>query len=302
MALSEIVLPAFGKINLLLDVGKTREDGFHEVSMLMQEVDVADKIRIFLSKNKETTLSCDIPALSGEKNIAYRAAKLMQQKYGLPDVSILIHKKIPLEAGMAGGSTDAAAVIEGMDDLFDLGLSLQEKEEIGQALGSDVPFFFSGGTCFCRGRGEQVQKLRDLPELHVLLMKPAFGISTSWSYRMFDEKQAVPPSSPQEMIRAVEEQDINTMISLMHNHLEKAALEEYPVIQKMKEDLLSSGALISMMTGSGPTVFGLFDQEEKAVKAAETIIKEEYPDPMRIIRTATHKKGAPRAIFYEYRN
>ena len=232
MALSEIVLPAFSKINLLLDVGKTREDGFHEVSMLMQEVDVADKIRIFLSKNKETTLSCDIPALSGEKNIAYRAAKLMQQKYGLPDVSIQIRKKIPLEAGMAGGSTDAAAVIEGMDDLFDLGLSLQEKEEIGQALGSDVPFFFSGGTCFCRGRGEQVQKLRDLPELHVLLMKPAFGISTPWSYRMFDENQAVPPSPPQEMIRAVEEQDIPQMISLMHNHLEKAALKEYPVIRK----------------------------------------------------------------------
>ena len=301
MALSEISLPAFGKINLLLDVGKTREDGFHEVSMLMQEVDVADEVKIVLSEKGGTHLLCSIPELSGDKNIAFRAARLMQQNYHLPDVLIEIQKNIPLEAGMAGGSTDAACVIEGMDRMFELGLSLQDKEEMGALLGSDVPFFFSGGTCLCSGRGEVVQKLKDLPSLHIVLMKPPFGISTPWSYKMFDEKKAAAPTDVRKMIRAVETQNVEEVISLMHNHLERAALEKYPVLIRMKEDLIAAGAVTSMMTGSGPTVFGLFINENKAAEAAEQI-KEKYPEPVRIIRTATHKKGAPRAIFHEYRN
>ena len=297
----EITLSAFGKVNLLLDVGKTRPDGFHEVSMLMQEVGISDEVSIVSSESREITLTCDIPQLSGQKNIAWRAASLLQEKFGLPGVDIRIRKRIPLEAGMGGGSTDAAAVIDGMNELFRLGLSLAEKEELGARLGSDIPFFFSGGTCFCTGRGEIVEKFPDLPEIAIVLLKPNFGISTPWAYHMFDEETAHPPVDPAVVRKAVEEGDVRKVGALMQNHLEKAALLTYPVLSQMKEDLLKDGAFASMMTGSGPTVFGLFEGETEAASAAEELEKK-YPGPCRVIRTCTHKKGAPRAIFHEYRN
>lgn len=284
--MKEIRVQAHGKINLVLNVGPVRDDGFHEVSMVMQEVEVCDELRLVKKQAPDRTIDlvCENFDLAEADNIAYRCARLMQEKYSLPGFQIFLRKTLPVAAGMAGGSSDAAAVIEGADRLFELGLSRKQKEDIGASLGSDIPFFFTGGTCIATGRGEQIRPIADLPGFQLVLVKPDFGISTPWSYRQFDRASAKPDIDLSLMEEAIESGDPGSIRNLLQNHLEPAALTEYPVIQKIKEDLLSSGAFASMMTGSGPTVFGMFENAEEAGRAA-CRMKELYPE-YQVIQTA----------------
>ena len=268
---------AFGKINLALNVGQLRPDGFHEVSMIMQSIGLWDELTLERRVGSEITLDCNLPFLAaGPKNIAYRAAQLMQQEYGLDGFHIHLNKRIPIAAGLAGGSTDAAAVIRGVNRLFELNLPMDTMLEIGGRLGSDVPFCLLGGTCLATGRGEKLKRLTPMQETHVALVKPNFGISTPWSYQHFDPLKAYERADMHKLISAIGEGNLTEVCAQMVNQLEPLALETYPVIKQIKEDLVEQGAEGAMMTGSGPTVFGLFAHYETAREAVRRL-KARYP-------------------------
>lgn len=268
---------AYGKINLALNVGDTREDGFHDVTMIMQHVSIWDEITLEKREDDAITLECNLPFLgANEKNIAYRAGLLMQQTYGTGGFHIRLYKKIPIAAGMAGGSADAAAVIKGVNRLFELGLSLDEMMKLGAQLGSDIPFCLLGGTCLATGRGEKLKRIMPMRETHVALVKPNFGISTPWSYAQFDKQTDLKQADIPAMIDAIGRGDLDEICSLMVNQLEPAAVAEYPVIAEIEKDLIQMGATGAMMTGSGPTVFGLFKKYETAREAVRRC-KAKYP-------------------------
>ena len=203
---------AYGKINLALNVGDTREDGFHDVTMIMQHVSIWDEITLDKRDDAEITLECNLPFLgANEKNIAYRAGQLMQQTYGTGGFHIRLYKKIPIAAGMAGGSADAAAVIKGVNRLFDLGLGMDEMMKLGAQIGSDVPFCLLGGTCLATGRGEKLQRIMPMRETHVALVKPNFGISTPWSYAQFDKQENLKQADIPAMIQAICKGDLDVI-------------------------------------------------------------------------------------------
>ena len=268
---------AYGKINLALNVGGTRPDGFHDVTMIMQHVSIWDEITLEKRDDSTISLECNLPFLgANEKNIAYRAGQMMQELFGVGGFHIRLFKKIPIAAGMAGGSADAAAVIRGVNRLFGLGLSMDEMMRLGAKIGSDIPFCLLGGTCLATGRGEKVQRIVPMQETHVALVKPNFGISTPWSYAQFDAEKAPRQADIPAMIQAIGKGDLDAICSLMVNQLEPAALQEYPVIGQIEKDLLDLGATGAMMTGSGPTVFGLFKRYETAREAVRRC-KARYP-------------------------
>lgn len=268
---------AYGKINLALNVGEIRPDGFHDVTMIMQHVSIWDEITLDKRDDAAITLECNLPFLgANEKNIAYRAGRLMQQTYGVGGFHIRLYKKIPIAAGMAGGSADAAAVIKGVNRLFGLGLSMDEMMKLGMQIGSDVPFCLLGGTCLATGRGEKLQRIMPMRETHVALVKPNFGISTPWSYAQFDQMTDLKQADIPAMVEAIGRGDLDEICSLMVNQLEPAAVAEYPIIDQIKKDLVEVGATGAMMTGSGPTVFGLFKKYETAREAVRRC-KSRYP-------------------------
>ncbi|MCI8632440.1 MAG: 4-(cytidine 5'-diphospho)-2-C-methyl-D-erythritol kinase [Lachnospiraceae bacterium] len=272
---------AYGKINLALNVGETRPDGFHEVAMIMQHVSIWDEITLIRRDDTEITLECNLPFLgANEKNIAYRMALLMQKRYGLGGFHVRLFKKIPIAAGMAGGSADAAAVIKAVNRLFGLELSMDEMMRLGTELGSDIPFCLLGGTCLATGRGERLERIAPMRETHVALVKPNFGISTPWSYAQVDVYKAAHGETVKAdipaMVQAIERGALPQICAHMANQLEPAAIEAYPVIGEIKQDLMGLGAAGAMMTGSGPTVFGLFERYEAAREAVRRC-KMRYP-------------------------
>ena len=258
--------------------------------MLMQEVELADTIRLtpLSEAHADNICRCSISELSGKDNLACKAADLMRKQFRLPPVCIEIEKRIPIAAGMGGGSSDAAAVIEGMNRLYNLSLSLEEKEKLGALLGSDIPFFFTGGTAIACGRGEVIKPCPDIREMPVLLVKPDFGISTPESYRMFDPQTAEDGPDLSKPMPSLEDMDAERMSSLMMNHLEKAAILSHPIIEEIKASMLRCGARGAMMTGSGPTVFAIY-QDFDTAKEAEDAIRQMYP-AYQCVLTKTKKR------------
>lgn len=279
---------ARAKINLTLEVGKAREDGYHEVSMLMQSLRLWDDVELFFGKGDGNTVECNIPFFNAdEKNIAFRAIAMMQAQFNLDrPVHMRLYKKIPIAAGLAGGSTDAAAAIRGMNKLFHLGLSTEELMKLGEEIGSDVPFCILGGTCLATGRGEKVKPVMALPTTYVVLIKPDFSISTPWSYKKFDEEGPQQRPDLDRMLQVIASGNIKGMQAEMINMLEAPAAREYPVILELKERLRAEGADAAAMSGSGPTVFGIFKSEEKA-KAAYLRIRSSAPYRYQVIFSST---------------
>ncbi|MBR2264939.1 MAG: 4-(cytidine 5'-diphospho)-2-C-methyl-D-erythritol kinase [Firmicutes bacterium] len=264
----------YAKINLTLDVGPRRDDGFHEVSMIMQTIRLWDDVWLTITDGSEVTMDCNIPFLGADdRNIAYRAALLMRERFGLTGgLHIHMEKRIPIAAGLAGGSADTAAVIKGMNRLYGLGLKNSQMMQIGQELGSDVPFCIVGGTCFARGRGEIIQRLKaPMPFAYVVLVKPPFGISTPWSYQMFDKQVITRRPDEPAMEQAIVSGDLGAVGREMVNLLEPAALEKFPILIWLKERLKSHGAQGVMMSGSGPTVYALFREKKTAVEALKDL-------------------------------
>jgi len=258
------------KINLTLDILGLREDGYHEIATVMQSLALADTLT--LTQQKEgITLRVDLPGLEAdERNLAHRAAALIMNECGVRGgVHIDIVKRIPVAAGLAGGSADAAATLRGMNELYALGLSDEDLCRLGAKLGSDIPFSIIGGTVLATGRGEIMQHLADFPATHVVLAKPSASVSTPWAYRSYD---AHPPELHPDnaaFLEALTRGDRTRCIELVCNVLEPVTEAAHPVIGDYRTRMRAHGALCAMMSGSGPTVFGLFAEERAARAAAE---------------------------------
>lgn len=263
----EVTAPA--KINLALDVLGHREDGYHEVRMVMQSIRLSDRVKIHKIAGEEIVLKNSLPYLPGGKgNLAYDAAALFKERTGITDgVFLKIEKNIPVAAGLAGGSTDAAAVLCGLNELFETGLSQEELRELGLKLGADVPFCIMGGTALAEGIGEKLTKLKDAPDFHVLLVKPAAGVSTGEVYTRLDATEQIAHPDIDGMLRAIEEGRHLDVASRIGNVLEPVTLTMCPEIDSIKKQMRSFGCEGTLMSGSGPTVFGLFTDKDRA-KAA----------------------------------
>jgi len=273
-----LTLSANAKINLTLDILGTREDGYHEVAMIMQEISLHDTLSMG-KINQDISLTIVIEGQQGtlpadESNLCWKAAALVQKEYNLQEgVEIHLTKRIPMAAGLAGGSADAAAVLKGMNHLFRLGMTEARLCELGARLGSDIPFCIMGGTMLATGRGEVLTRLPSFPRLSVVLAKPPVGVSTAWAYKTYDAGYDGPHPDNEAMLEAIHGGDAHKAASLLCNVLEGVTETEHPVIADYKRLMMEHGAMASMMSGSGPTVFGLVREKQQAWHLADTLKK-----------------------------
>lgn len=262
----EMRLKALAKINLGLDVIRRREDGYHEVKMIMQTVRLFDRISIRKTKSEKIQVKTNLFYLpENENNLVYKAAKLLMDEFQITQgVLINLQKFIPVAAGMAGGSSDAAAVLYGMNRMFRLGLSTQELMERGVKIGADVPYCIMRGTALAEGIGEKLTELSPMPEGKVLIAKPPISVSTKFVYENLKLDEHTQHPDIDLLIQDIERGSLKDIAAHMGNVLESVTIPNYPVIAEIKEQMIRDGALNAMMSGSGPTVFGLFDDDEKA--------------------------------------
>ncbi|QGQ93679.1 4-(cytidine 5'-diphospho)-2-C-methyl-D-erythritol kinase [Paenibacillus psychroresistens] len=262
----KILEKASAKINLSLDVLHKRDDGYHEVEMIMTMVDLADRLEIQEQPQDKITLSSQsgyIPL--DEKNLAFQAAKLIKMKYQVRQgVHIHIDKKIPIAAGLAGGSSDAAATLRGLNRLWGLGIPMEELQRLGAILGSDVPFCIGGGTALATGRGELLQAIEAPPQCWVILVKPPINVSTSDIYTKLNAKQIKSHPATEDLLAAIRTKNLDKLCHSMGNVLEEVTLGMYPVVRQLKQCMENLGADGVLMSGSGPTVFGIVSKEVKA--------------------------------------
>lgn len=279
-----LIAPA--KINLHLEIIGARPDGYHELVMILQSIDLADEIHIEASDNQAISVRCPHPEVPLDKsNIAYKAAELMAAEF--PDVfaryggvKITINKRIPVAAGLAGGSTNAAAVLVGIDLLWKLGLTQSELEELGAQLGSDVPFCVAGGTAIATGRGEQLSVLPSLDNIYIVLGKyRSLAVSTPWAYKTYRQefgdsylkdtgslsaRAAAIHSGP--IVKAILNKDATEIAQKLHNDLERVVLPAYPQVLQLRQTFASAGVLGTMMSGSGPSIFAICESQQQAEK------------------------------------
>ena len=284
-----VVLQGNAKINISLDVLGKRPDGYHEVSMIMQSISLADEV--VLQEAKDISLSVDVPGLEADsRNLAWRAAELVRQKCAISKgVAITLKKKIPLAAGLAGGSADAAAVLRGVNKLWQAGLTQQELLELGAQLGSDVPFCLLGGTRLATGRGTELEELPAMPDCGVVLAKLPVAVSTAWVYGHFAAAKVTQRPDLPALKTALQKGSLAGIASRLCNVLESVTISEHPEIQKLKEDMLRQGAMASLMSGSGPTVFALMENEEAAGDVAERL-RRSWGDRVSIFTAKTVRK------------
>lgn len=273
--MEKLMLKSLGKINLGLDVLGRRENGYHDVRMVMQTVYLYDQITLTKTKKPGIALETNLFFLPvDENNLAYRAAKLLMDEFQVKEgVHISLEKHIPVAAGMAGGSSNAAAVLFGINRMFSLGLSTEELMERGVTLGADVPYCIMRGTVLAEGIGEELTPLPPMPKCYVLIAKPPISVSTKLVYEKLDSHEIENHPDIDGILEGLQEANLKKIASRMGNVLEKVTIEEYPVIAKIKDMMKEHGALNAMMSGSGPTVFGLFDNKEVARAAADKIRK-----------------------------
>ena len=266
-------LRAFAKINLGLDILRKREDGYHEVRMIMQTIQMYDVLEMKKVKKPGISLSVNYPYIpSDERNLVYKAAKLPMDEFQVKEgVDIRLEKFIPVAAGMAGGSSDAAAAMVGMNHLFKLGLSEKDLMDRAVNIGADVPYCIMRGTALAEGIGEKLTRIAQVPDCYVLIGKPGIGVSTKTAYEslQLDKIQSHPDIDG--MIRDIENGNLLAMTDKMGNVFESGIIGKYPVIGEIKDLMEANGALKAMMSGSGPTVFGIFDDREKMEAAAAVL-------------------------------
>lgn len=263
---------AYAKINLGLDVLGRLENGYHEVKMVMQTVGIHDVLTLerIQSGIVVTTDNGELP--TDENNLIYKSAKLMIEKYQLQEgVRIHLEKNIPIAAGMAGGSTDAAATFIGMNELFELGASEEELRELGVKVGADVPYCIMGGTALAEGIGEKLTRLPAPKDCYLLIAKPDINVSTKYVYEHLDAEGVEQHPDIDGMIKALEQGSLEGVIARLGNVLENVTVKKYPIIEEIKQCMLDWGADGSLMSGSGPTVFGMFKERELAEKALKVL-------------------------------
>ena len=275
--MDHINLKARAKINITLDVTGVRDDGYHELKMIMQTVELYDGVYIKKIEKPIIKLKSNLEWLpKDERNLAYRAAARIREKYGIKEgVYIELRKAIPVAAGLAGGSSDCASVLYGMNKLFDLGISRKTLAEIGLTLGSDVPYCLMRGTALAEGRGEILTRLPSCPKAWVVLAKPPMGLSTAAVYKAIDRAKEISHPNTEAVIEAIKDKDLHRMARNLSNVLETVSMEMCPMVGEIKRRFMETGAIGSLMSGSGPTVYGLFESRKIAQSSAETI-KEEF--------------------------
>jgi len=271
-------IKAYAKINIALDVVGKRKDGYHLLRMIMQAIDLYDTIEIE-KIDSGINLKCNkhyVP--TDERNLAYKAAKLFKETYSIDEgVDITLDKNIPVSAGLAGGSTDAAGVLKLMNKIFDVNADDDELKALGLKLGADVPYCISGGTALCEGIGEQITQLKQFNDKILILIKPPFGVSTKEVYKNFDLSRVIFHPKIEELIEKMESDDIYFVANNMKNLLENVTLKKHRVISNIKEEVKLNGSIGTMMSGSGPTVFAFFDDMLKAQTCYDNM-KKKYKD------------------------
>lgn len=273
--MKQVKIKAMAKVNLGLDVLRRRENGYHEVKMVMQTVDLYDVLT--LTKEEEDVISItsntgELPL--NEDNLIYKVARLLFERTGKQHgVSIHLDKNIPIAAGMAGGSTDAAATLLALNHLFEFGLSKDELAEIGVKIGADVPYCIYGGTCLSEGIGEILTPLAAAPDCYIVIAKPPIGVSTKYVYENLHIERVTRHPDIDGMVEAIGKGELKGVTDKMGNVLETVTIKKYPEIASMKQCLLENGAENALMSGSGPTVFGLFTNIETAKNALRELEK-----------------------------
>ena len=271
----ELSYKAYAKVNLGLDVLRRREDGYHEVKMIMQMVNLYDTITI-----EETSSDLGIVIIAdadfvptNEDNLIYKAAKLLLDEFKIASgVKIDLKKRIPVAAGMAGGSTDAAATLIGVNELFNLGLSVNDLMIRGVKIGADVPYCVMGGTALSEGIVEILTPVKGMPQCHILIAKPPINVSTKFVYENLHANELTWHPDIDGLVESINVSDIKGITSKMENVLETVTVKEYPIIEEIKTFMKENGALNSIMSGSGPTVFGIFEDLTVAKEAYEKLV------------------------------
>lgn len=271
--MNQIELRALAKINLGLDVLGKRENGYHDVRMVMQSIYLYDDVKIEKTAEPGISLVTNLGFLpTGEGNLAYRAAKLLMDEFEIEEgVKISLNKHIPVAAGLAGGSSNAAAVLFGINRIFRLGLSQKELMERGVSLGADVPYCIMRGTVLAEGIGEELSVLPPMPKCTVLIAKPPVSVSTKVVYEALDAKEIAVHPDIDGIIDGLKKKSLKDVAACMGNVLEDVTIPMHPVIEDIKSEMKASGALNAMMSGSGPTVFGLFESRAAAREAQRRI-------------------------------
>ena len=263
--MDSIALYSHAKINLRLDILRKRADGYHDIRTLLQKVSLRDELRIAIAKRGIKVMCDNHQVPINEDNLAYTAAQTILNRYKVKDgVNISIKKNIPIAAGLGGGSSNAASTLIGINQLFGLGISKQELIKIGSDIGADVPFFIFCDTALATGIGDRLEKIDIIPKLWLLLITPDIQISTAWAYRSLRMGLTSKPINTNIPNCITHLTEITTILS---NDLEKVVIPQYPVIQRIKAELINKGAKGSLMSGSGSTVFGIFSSEDEAKEA-----------------------------------
>jgi 4-diphosphocytidyl-2-C-methyl-D-erythritol kinase len=270
--MQKIEMESFGKINLALDVLYKRQDNYHEINTIMQQISLRDRLT-FIDEEEEFIIESDNKEMPlNSTNLVYQAWETMKSISGINrGLRVIIEKNIPIAAGLAGGSSNCAATLQAINQLWNLKLSQEELMTIGKSLGADIPFCILGGTAQAKGIGEKLKPLKPFKDKLILLANPGFGISTEYAYSKLNLNGN--PYDIDSIIRAIEEDDIYQLVAKLKNRLEEEIIKEYPIIDEIKNTMIQHGALGSLMSGSGPTVFGIFDDQEK-LQTAKAILSE----------------------------
>lgn len=277
-----ITRKAYAKINLGLDVLRKRPDGYHEMKMIMQTVGIYDVLTFQKSgsraKEPEISISLNNAELPADKNnLIYKAARLIMQTYGIEEgVEITLNKNIPIAAGMAGGSSDAAAVFHGLNELFGLSMSLEDMKKLGVKIGADVPYCIVGGTALAEGIGEILTPLPAPPKAVLLIAKPDINVSTKFVFENLHVAQLKSHPDIDGMAKALKRGDLKGITDRMENVLETVTIKEYPVIHSIKEEMIKGGAENALMSGSGPAVFGIFKERKAAEECFEALKQRQF--------------------------
>jgi len=268
--MNTIQLKAPAKINLGLDVLRKREDNYHEVKMIMQTIDIYDILTFSETEETKIQFESNDPGICSEKdNLVYKAANLLFQKYKpATGVSIHLDKHIPVAAGMAGGSTDAATTLIGLNQLWELGLSTKELQKLGVTLGADIPYCIMRGTALSEGIGEKLTPLPPMPDCFILVAKPPVSVSTKYVYENLHANELKEHPDVDGIVEALERNSLSGICDRLGNVLETVTLPLHPCIQDLKDLMTANGALSVLMSGSGPTVFGIYNDQDAVKKSA----------------------------------
>lgn len=269
----EVSLNAYGKINLGLDVVRRREDGYHEVKMIMQTVELYDRLTFSDTEQTDIVIESNSSVLpAAEDNIIYKACELIRSTYGIKrGVKVRLDKRIPVAAGMAGGSTDAAAALKAVSELWGLELSEEKLMELGVKIGADVPYCIMQGTALSEGIGEILTRISPMPDCFIAIAKPPVGVSTKWVYQNLKASELKRHPDIDGMVKALDNGDISGIADRMENVLETVTIPAHPEIELIKNIMKEKGALNALMSGSGPTVFGVFEDEALAQNAIDDL-------------------------------